>query len=131
MLFFKIKKIDEDKIVSSTGALSLKEVPKDLVMIGGGVIGLELVHKHYFLNFYHGLFLLYSTHLLNYRYLSHLFLDLLSKKLIRYLLFIKKGSVWERLGSNVTCVEFLSHIGGQGTFKIIAENLYYYLSPHL
>jgi len=58
--------IDEDKVVSSTGALSLKEVPKDLIMIGGGVIGLEL------------------------------------------------GSVWSRLGSNVTCVEFLPHIGGQG-----------------
>ncbi len=25
-----------------------------------------------------------------------------------------KGSVWSRLGSKVTCVEFLSHIGGQG-----------------
>lgn len=35
--------IDEDKVVSSTGALSLKQVPKDLIMIGGGVIGLELV----------------------------------------------------------------------------------------
>lgn len=29
--------------MSSTGALSLKQVPKDLIMIGGGVIGLELV----------------------------------------------------------------------------------------
>jgi len=35
-------KIDEQKIVSSTGALSLKEVPKRLAVIGGGVIGLEL-----------------------------------------------------------------------------------------
>ncbi|NVJ98550.1 MAG: dihydrolipoyl dehydrogenase [Alphaproteobacteria bacterium] len=34
--------IDEDKIVSSTGALSLPKVPKHLVVIGGGVIGLEL-----------------------------------------------------------------------------------------
>jgi hypothetical protein len=25
-----------------------------------------------------------------------------------------KGSVWSRLGSKVTCVEFLPHIGGQG-----------------
>lgn len=58
--------IDEERIVSSTGALSLKEVPKKMVMIGGGVIGLEL------------------------------------------------GSVWSRLGSKVTCVEFLPHIGGQG-----------------
>ncbi len=34
--------IDEDKIVSSTGALELKSVPKSMVVIGGGVIGLEL-----------------------------------------------------------------------------------------
>ncbi len=34
--------IDEKKIVSSTGALELPEVPKRLVVIGGGVIGLEL-----------------------------------------------------------------------------------------
>ena len=50
--------IDEKRIVSSTGALELTEVPKELVVIGGGVIGLEL------------------------------------------------GSVWMRLGSNVTVVEF-------------------------
>lgn len=34
--------IDEKQIVSSTGALTLSEVPKKLVVIGGGVIGLEL-----------------------------------------------------------------------------------------
>lgn len=34
--------IDEKKIVSSTGALELSEVPKSLVVIGGGVIGLEM-----------------------------------------------------------------------------------------
>ena len=34
--------IDEDRIVSSTGALSLKQVPKHLVVVGGGYIGLEL-----------------------------------------------------------------------------------------
>lgn len=34
--------IDEERIVSSTGALELKEVPKSMVVIGGGVIGLEL-----------------------------------------------------------------------------------------
>jgi len=34
--------IDEKRIVSSTGALNLPEVPKNLVVIGGGVIGLEL-----------------------------------------------------------------------------------------
>ena len=35
-------KFDEEKIVSSTGALSLKEVPKKLVIVGGGYIGLEM-----------------------------------------------------------------------------------------
>ena len=35
-------KIDEKIIVSSTGAISFKKVPKDLVVIGGGYIGLEL-----------------------------------------------------------------------------------------
>ena len=54
--------IDEQKIVSSTGALELPEVPKRLVVIGGGVIGLEL------------------------------------------------GSVWGRLGSQVTVIEFLDRI---------------------
>jgi dihydrolipoamide dehydrogenase len=34
--------IDEEVIVSSTGALSLKKVPKRMVVIGAGVIGLEL-----------------------------------------------------------------------------------------
>lgn len=34
--------IDEQKIVSSTGALELQTVPKNMVVIGGGVIGLEL-----------------------------------------------------------------------------------------
>jgi len=54
--------IDETQIVSSTGALSLKEVPKRLLVVGGGYIGLEL------------------------------------------------GSVWRRLGSEVTVVEFLDRI---------------------
>ncbi len=35
-------KIDENQIVSSTGALSLSKVPKTMVVIGGGVIGLEM-----------------------------------------------------------------------------------------
>ncbi len=34
--------VDEDRIVTSTGALELEEVPGHLVVIGGGVIGLEL-----------------------------------------------------------------------------------------
>ena len=54
--------IDEKRIVSSTGALSLPEVPKRLVVIGGGYIGLEL------------------------------------------------GSVWSRLGSEVTVIEMLPRI---------------------
>ncbi|NQZ13220.1 MAG: dihydrolipoyl dehydrogenase [Alphaproteobacteria bacterium] len=54
--------IDEKKIVSSTGALELGKVPKDMVVIGGGVIGLEL------------------------------------------------GSVWSRLGANVTVIEFMDEI---------------------
>lgn len=54
--------IDEKRIVSSTGAIALPEVPKHLVVIGGGVIGLEL------------------------------------------------GSVWRRLGADVTVVEFMDRI---------------------
>jgi dihydrolipoamide dehydrogenase len=54
--------IDEQRIVSSTGALSLPEVPKRLVVIGAGYIGLEL------------------------------------------------GSVWSRLGSEVTVVEMLDRV---------------------
>ncbi len=54
--------VDEKRIVSSTGALSLPEVPKRMVVIGGGYIGLEL------------------------------------------------GSVWSRLGAEVTVVEMLHTI---------------------
>ena len=57
-------KIDEKVIVSSTGALSLAKVPKSMVVVGGGVIGLEL------------------------------------------------GSVWQRLGAEVTVVEYLGNILG-------------------
>lgn len=35
-------KIDKERIITSTEALKLKEVPKHLIVIGGGVIGLEL-----------------------------------------------------------------------------------------
>lgn len=38
-----IPQIDEDIIVSSTGALSLKKVPEEMIVIGAGVIGVELV----------------------------------------------------------------------------------------
>lgn len=34
--------IDEERIISSTGALDLKKVPKSMIVIGGGYIGLEL-----------------------------------------------------------------------------------------
>ena len=54
--------IDEKNIISSTGVLSLNKVPKKLVVIGGGYIGLEM------------------------------------------------GSVWSRLGSEVTVIEYLDHI---------------------
>jgi dihydrolipoamide dehydrogenase len=54
--------IDEKRIVSSTGALSLGKVPEKLLIVGAGVIGLEL------------------------------------------------GSVWQRLGAQVTVVEFLDRI---------------------
>ena len=54
--------VDEKRIVSSTGALELESVPKHLVVIGGGYIGLEM------------------------------------------------GSVWARLGAEVTVVEFLDRI---------------------
>ena len=55
-------KIDEEFIVSSTGALDFSKPPKELIVIGGGYIGLEL------------------------------------------------SSVWKRLGSNVTVIEYLDHI---------------------
>ncbi|KAF7309590.1 Dihydrolipoyl dehydrogenase [Mycena indigotica] len=65
--------IDEKQIVSSTGALSLSKVPEKFVVIGGGVIGLEM------------------------------------------------GSVWSRLGSEVTVVEFLGNIGGMGIDGEVAK----------
>ncbi|THH16330.1 hypothetical protein EW146_g4294 [Bondarzewia mesenterica] len=65
--------IDEKQIVSSTGALELQEVPGKMVVIGGGIIGLEM------------------------------------------------GSVWSRLGADVTVVEFLGGIGGAGIDEEIAK----------
>jgi len=69
--------IDEQRIISSTGGLSLPSVPKHLVVIGGGYIGLEL------------------------------------------------GSVWRRLGSEVTVVEFLDRIlpGMDGEVSKVMERL--------
>ena len=37
--------IDEKKVVTSTGAIALESVPKKMVVIGGGIIGLEMVSK--------------------------------------------------------------------------------------
>ena len=34
--------IDEKYVVSSTGALDLKKIPKKMIVVGGGVIGLEM-----------------------------------------------------------------------------------------
>ncbi|MEP7210574.1 MAG: dihydrolipoyl dehydrogenase, partial [Alphaproteobacteria bacterium] len=70
--------IDEERIVSSTGALSLKAVPKKLILIGGGIIGLEL------------------------------------------------GSVWRRLGAEVTVVEYLDRIlpGADGEIAKQAQRLF-------
>lgn len=36
-------KIDEKRVVTSTGAIALDKVPKKMVVIGGGIIGLEMV----------------------------------------------------------------------------------------
>jgi dihydrolipoamide dehydrogenase len=35
--------IDEKRVITSTGALSLAEVPEKMIVIGGGIIGLEMV----------------------------------------------------------------------------------------
>ncbi len=40
--FFPGMEPDKERIITSTEALSLKEIPKELIVIGGGVIGLEL-----------------------------------------------------------------------------------------
>ena len=37
--------IDEEKVITSTGAIALQKVPKKMVVIGGGIIGLEMVSK--------------------------------------------------------------------------------------
>lgn len=67
--------IDEKKIVSSTGVLSLQQVPKKLTVIGGGIIGLEM------------------------------------------------GSVYSRLGSEVTVIEFQNAIGGAGMDAEVAKSI--------
>jgi dihydrolipoamide dehydrogenase len=39
--------IDEQKVITSTGAIALQEVPKKMAVIGGGIIGLEMVRTTY------------------------------------------------------------------------------------
>ena len=41
-LKFMLFEVDEETVVSSTGALSLKAVPEKMIIIGAGVIGVEL-----------------------------------------------------------------------------------------
>ena len=43
LLLSFISQIDEKIIISSTGALSLNRVPEKMILIGAGVIGVELV----------------------------------------------------------------------------------------
>jgi dihydrolipoamide dehydrogenase len=38
--------IDEKRVVTSTGALELPSVPNHLLLVGGGIIGLEMVIIH-------------------------------------------------------------------------------------
>lgn len=38
--------IDEKRVVTSTGAIALDEVPKKMIVIGGGIIGLEMVKDY-------------------------------------------------------------------------------------
>lgn len=42
-MFGLFPQIDEKVIISSTGALSLNRVPEKMILIGAGVIGVELV----------------------------------------------------------------------------------------
>jgi dihydrolipoamide dehydrogenase len=37
--------IDEKKVITSTGAIALEQVPKRMIIIGGGIIGLEMVSR--------------------------------------------------------------------------------------
>jgi dihydrolipoamide dehydrogenase len=42
--------IDEKRVVTSTGAIALTEVPKKMIVIGGGIIGLEMVRIQFLAN---------------------------------------------------------------------------------
>ena len=41
---------------------------------------------------------------------------------------VELGSVWQRLGAQVTCVELLDHVGGLGIDKEVAKNSQHRLS---
>ena len=43
--------IDEKRIITSTGAIALTQVPKKMVVIGGGIIGLEMVCRRFYVWF--------------------------------------------------------------------------------
>lgn len=43
---FRVAQYDEKTILSSTGALSLQKVPKNMVIVGGGVIGIEMAYVY-------------------------------------------------------------------------------------
>ena len=45
-------KLDKERVITSTEALELKEIPKHLIVIGGGVIGLELGLEGHFLLYF-------------------------------------------------------------------------------
>lgn len=47
--FFILLQIDEETVVSSTGALKLSNVPQKMIVIGAGVIGLELVSDSWYM----------------------------------------------------------------------------------
>lgn len=68
-----------------------------MVVIGAGVIGLELVSA---------------------RYVIYIMLYMIYKRII---IGLMQGSVWSRLGSQVTAVEFLTSIGGVGIDGEVAK----------
>lgn len=95
---------DEEYIVSSTGALSLKEVPKDLIVIGGGVIGLEMgsVYKRFGSNVHVVEFLDRITPGLD-KELSNEFMKILKKQGIKFSLSTKVVS-GQKAGNGVEIV---------------------------
>jgi dihydrolipoamide dehydrogenase len=108
--------IDEEQIVSSTGALSLKKVPEHIVVIGGGVIGLELVCPPRGPNPPRSCRKSNPASLLGEKVSCSSPHAHCGRPLL-----VMQGSVWGRLGAKVTVVEFLGHIGGVGIDMDIAK----------